>query len=380
MKKIAILIFLTILAFSPLMVNAQLILQGPKTIGRGWKDNIVLESRHFQESKAGDVLTVFSDQVRAGAQMAFQNPQDWQAISEAYKYVSVAGPVRMTISEEMLPVLRQHGLGIGGHDYRITYVTLTPAEAFEEKIVWRGPAVQMKPDWSSNAYIPASCLKNLTRGQALRLHVTKVEAGATVKISDFTWNPLSKAVEGAPVGGDSFTFYIDDDEPLIKLQLAGGDNDRAMIIGGKGYRLDKIGVLTVKDLPAGDNTSSCQQAPKEYILAPDELFHGEKIFPTDWSGNLRISAEKLQEATENDVLVISYACLPEAKEAVISVRENRGDWPDISGSKDPVWQPLDGNDYVLTFDASALDKVKTKGFVITGQGFVLKRIQLITAE
>ena len=37
------------------------ILLGPKTIGKAWKDNILIEPRHFASAKAGDVLTVYND-------------------------------------------------------------------------------------------------------------------------------------------------------------------------------------------------------------------------------------------------------------------------------------------------------------------------------
>ena len=37
-------------------------------------------------------------------------------------------------------------------------------------------------------------------------------------------------------------------------------------------------------------------------------------------------------------------------------------------------------DEKLTFDEVSLDKVKTSGLVITGLGFVLTRIELVTAN
>jgi hypothetical protein len=35
---------------------------------------------------------------------------------------------------------------------------------------------------------------------------------------------------------------------------------------------------------------------------------------------------------------------------------------------------------VLTFDEVSLDKLKTKGLVVTGLGFVLTRIELVSAQ
>ena len=55
------------------MAVERTILIGPKTIGRGWKDNIVLEARHFAAAQAGDILTVYYDQAKRTAQGAFQH-------------------------------------------------------------------------------------------------------------------------------------------------------------------------------------------------------------------------------------------------------------------------------------------------------------------
>lgn len=379
-----VLISLSILLMSATATAAErTILLGPKTIGAGWKDNIVLEARHFQQSKAGDVLTIYTDHAKGSAQGAFQNPQDWQAIAPEYAYFGVNGPFRLTMTDAILSIIKVKGLAIGGHDYRILRATLTPGSEFQEKIVWKGPAVTMKPDWSTNADIPARCLSTLAEGDALRLHVSKVEPGAAVKLMDFTWNVLDATTDGAPLGGDSFTYYIIDNSPLIKIQLAGKGDNTALHVGGKSYRLDKIGIVKFTG-QRDEGLTDVQRAPKEYKLQPGEIFHGEKVFPNDWSGNLRITAEPFQDCTVNDVVIISYSLLPGLKEAGIqpkmSFRENKGGWHDLSGAKEPVWQNIDGNDMVLTFDAASLDKVKTSGLVITGLGFTLTKITIMKVQ
>jgi|GEM_PF-962272 len=363
-----------------LCASEKTILLGPKTIGSGWKDNILLEARHFATAKAGDVVTVYTDQAKRTAQAAFQDPQNWQGITPEYGCFNVAGPFRMTLTEEILACLQNRGCFIGGHDYRILRVTLTPGEEFVEKIVWRGPAKQMKSDWSANAELPASCFKNLKMGDGLVLHASRVEEGAAAKIMDFTWNVLEAATDGIPVGPQGCVYYINDEEPLLKLQLAGKDNPAALRIGGKGYRLDKVGIVSFVGERSEDLTN-VQRAPREYQLQPGEIFHGEKTFPLDWSGNLRLTAEPFQECTENDVIVIEYEKLPNCDSPQLSFRENRGKWLDITGADEPVWYKLDGNDVVLTFDnPTLLDHLKTSGMVITGLGFTLTRIQLVSAQ
>ena len=357
------------------------ILLGPKTIGAGWKDNILLEGRHFVQAKAGDVVTVYNDQAKRNAQGAFQDPKDWQGVSPEYGCFNVAGPFRMVLTDDIIQKIRERGVFIGGHDYRILRVTLTPGEEFVETIVWKGPSVQMKSDWSVSAEIPGRSFKTLKEGDGLRLHVSKVENGAAAKLMDFTWNVLEKATDGIPVGQDGCTYYINDNAPLIKLQLAGTGDHVALRVGGTGYRLDKIGIVQFIGQRSEDLTG-VQRAPKEYVLQPGELYHGEKTFPNDWSGNLRLTAEPFQECTVNDVLILHYELLPKTEGVTpqMSFRENRGKWYDITGAQEPVWYSLDGNDVVLTFDEVSLDKVKTSGLVVTGLGFILTRIELISAQ
>lgn len=174
-------------------------------------------------------------------------------------------------------------------------------------------------------------------------------------------------------------YYINDDTPLLKIRLAGTGSNVAMRIGGKDYRLDKVGIRRFTG-KRNEDLTDVQRAPREYTLQPGELFHGEKLFPNDWSGNLRLTAEPFQECTQDDVVILHYELKEDCQTPQMSFRENRGKWNDITGASEPVWYKLDGNDVVLTFDEVSLDKVKTSGLVITGLGFVLTRIELITAQ
>ena len=368
--------------FCALSATERTILIGPKTIGKAWRDNIVLEARHFAHAKAGDVLTVYNDKAKRTAQGAFQNPTNWQGVAPEYAYFGINGPFRMTLTDDIIRIAREHGIAIGGHDYRITQVTLSEASDYQETIVWRGPSVMMKNDWSVNAEIPGKAFVNLRQGDAIRFHISKAQAGAAMKLSDMTWNVLDPSVDGVSVGGDNYTWYIYDRALQIKLQLVGNTMNTAMRVGGKGYCLDKIGLVQFVG-EVSEDYSQAQRAPKEYVLQPGEIFHGEKAFPNDWSGNLRISAAPFQKCTENDVLLISYTIDPTAKAAGVtpqlSLREGRN-WTEITGSAEPIWYSLDGNDVVYMFDPVALDNVKTRGFILTGVGFTLTRIELISVQ
>ena len=382
MKRFLLVILGISLSWGTLSASERTILIGPKTIGAGWKDNIVIKPEQFKDAGPGDIMTVYTIEAKRTAQIAFQDPKDWQAVSPEYGAMSVQGPIRMKMTDEILAKIKERGLILGGHDYKIVQVTLIPAAEMVEQVIYRGPGMQMKDDWSASIPIAKGVFKNVKLGDGIKFLMSKVQPGAAIKLMDFRWNAMDPAVDGAAVGGDSYTYYINEQSQLIKLQLAGPDGI-CMRVGGKGYRFDKIALVSCTAEPDED-LSTAQRAPKEYKLQPGELYRGEKEFPNDWSGNLRLTAEPFQNCTENDVLVVSYTLLPGLKEAgvdpKISFRENKGKWLDITGAKEPVWMDLNGTDVVLTFDEESLDRLKTSGLVVTGLGFVLTRIELISAQ
>ncbi len=373
-------LLLMLLSWGTLSASERTILIGPKTIGPGWKDNILIQPVQFKDAGVGDIMTVYTTEAKRTAQIAFQDPKTWQAVSPEYGAMSVQGPVRMKMTEAILSVLKDRGVFLGGHDYKIVHVTLIPASEMTETIIYKGPSMQMKDDWSVSQPISKKVFKNVKVGDGIKFIMSKVQPGAALKLMDFRYNPMDPSVDGAAVGENGFTYYINEQSQLIKLQLAASDGI-CMRVGGKGYKFDKIALVSCTAEPDED-LSTAQRAPKEYKLQPGELYRGEKEFPNDWSGNLRLTPEPFQECTENDVLVISYKLLPK-QEGVwpkISFRENKGKWQDISGAEEPVWMDLNGTDVVLPFDENILDKLMTNGLVITGLGFVLTRIELISAQ
>lgn len=378
--------WLVLLAFvaswGSLSASEKTILIGPKTIGPGWKDNILIKPEQFKNTGVGDIMTVYTIEAKRTAQMAFQDPKTWQAVSPEYGAVSVQGPVRMKMTEEILAIIKDRGVFLGGHDYKIVHVTLIPASEMTETIVYKGPSLQMKDDWSVSQPIMKKVFKDVKVGDGIKFLMSKVQPGAAIKLMDFRYNAMDPSVDGAAVGENGFTYYINEQSQLIKLQLAASDGI-CMRVGGKGYKFEKIAIVSCTAEPDED-LSTAQRAPKEFKLQPGELYRGEKEFPNDWSGNLRLTPEPFQECTENDVLIVSYKLLPGLKEAGVdpkmSFRENKGKWFDITGSEEPVWMDLNGTDIVLTFDENSLDKLKTTGLVVTGLGFVLTKIELISAK
>ena len=352
------------------------ILIGPKTIGKGWKDNIVIDAQQFQQAKVGDIMTLYTIPARGSAQAAFQPPKDWQPIAPQYAYFSVKAPVRVTLTADILANLKQYGLGIGGHEYQIVRVTLMPATDMTETELWKG-SFTAASDWSRNLDLQRSVFQGVRMGDALCFHVSKVGTDAAFKLYDSQWQPLRSDVDGVPLAGDKFLWLISDQMQLVKLQLAGADGV-AVHLGGKSFTLDRISIVRYANELDPDE-STAQRAPREYALHPGELFRGEKAFPADYSQNLRLTAAPFQELTTDYALAVSYRLMPDIEGPVLGFREQRGSWPDISGTKETQWRPLNGRTVVLPLDEQTLDKVKTKGLVISGRGFVLTKVMVVKA-
>lgn len=390
MRTFLFTIFATFCLFATATEKTLLI--GPKTIGRAWKDNILVEARQFTEIKPGDLLCLYVDNAKKSAQGAFQDIKDWQGVAPEWGCFNVSGTVRMKVTQEILDKIQARGMIIGGHDYRILRLTHIPASDIHETFIYKGPSVRMADDWSKYANLQARIFKNVKVGDGIRFYVSKVQPGAAIKLTDMTYNTLDRAVDGSAIGEESFTYYINEQSQLLQLSLASQDGVSVRVTG-KGYTLNRISVVSINgndpstDSGTGDDEdlATAQRAPKEYKLLPGEVFHGEKDFPQDWSGNLRLSAEQFQECTTSHCLVVSYE--RKGTPAQLSFRENQGRWLDLTGSEEPVWYELDpstgseqAQDLIYPLDDITLDKVKTKGLVITGIGCTVTRVSLLKIE
>ena len=376
MKRLTTILLLMVCVLSANAIE-KTILIGPKTIGKGWKDNIVIEPQQFQQANVGDIMTLYTIPARGSAQAAFQSPKDWQPIAPQYAYFSVKAPVRVTLTADMLTNLKQYGLGIAGHDYQIVRVTLMPATDKSETEVWKG-SFTAASDWSRNLDLQRNVFQGLRMGDALCFHVSKVGSDAAFKLADTKWEALRSDVDGVHLAGDEFQWLISDQMQLVKLQLAGADGV-VVHLGGKNFTLNRITVVRyASELDPDESTA--QHAPREYALHPGELFRGEKAFPADYSQNLRLTAAPFQELTTDYALVVSYRLMPDVEAPVLGFREQRGSWPDIGGTKETQWRPLNGRTVVLPLDEQTLDKVKTKGLDISGRGFILNKVMVVKQQ
>ena len=197
MKRFLLVILGIGLSWGTLSASERTILIGPKTIGAGWKDNIVIKPEQFKDAGPGDIMTVYTTEAKRTAQIAFQDPKDWQAVSPEYGAMSVQGPIRMKMTDEILAKIKERGLILGGHDYKIVQVTLIPAAEMVEQVIYRGPGMQMKDDWSASIPIAKGVFKNVKVGDGIKFLVSKVSAHQT-PVSRSGWHLYACGRQGLP--------------------------------------------------------------------------------------------------------------------------------------------------------------------------------------
>ena len=361
-------------AWCTLMASERTLLLGPKTIGRGWRDNIVVQPEQFKDCRAGDFLVLYTSKVHGGAQGALQDPATWQAIAPSSAYFDVQHPVQIALTDSMIAILKDRGVAIAGHDYTIERLAYSAKEDYEETPLFRGPKMRFGADWSGQLPLDKSMFRHLQVGDGLRFYVQDATEDAAFKLMNFRYDPLNSSVDGARIGGDFFTYTLYEQSQLVQLQIA---NDEGVVarVGGKSYTLVKI--TRVRYTGERDTLHlTAQKAPKEYVLRPGELFHGEKVFPCDWSGNITFTAEAFQNCNTDAYLMVMYRnLLPDCKPQ-ISFRETKH-WNDLSGADEVQYYPLDGQVVTYHFNSSALNNVKMRGFVLNGIGATITRIVLV---
>lgn len=350
------------------------LLLGPKTIGRGWRDNIVVLPEQFKDCHTGDILVLYTSKVKGGAQGAFQDPLNWQAVSPATAYFDVQHPVQISITDSMLVIIQQRGLAIAGHDYTIDRLTCTNPDDYVETPIFRGPKIRFGSDWSGQLPLDKSLFRHLQVGDGLRFYIQDADQDAAFKLMNFRYDPLNSSVDGARIGGDYVTYTLYEQSQLLQLQLT-NDEGVAVRVGGKGYTLTKI--TRVSYVGERDTIhATAQRAPKEYVLRDGELFHGEKKLPCDWSGNITFTAEAFQNCSTDAYLMVMYRDLIPDCVSQISFREARH-WNDLGGNNEVQYYPLDGKVVMYHFNSAALNNVKMRGFILNGAGATITRVVLV---
>ena len=91
-----------------------------------WSANVQMntdgDKALFADAQVGNTIRVAVKDVASGAQGSFKNGGTWGEIASGTDYFDITGDYTLTITEEILDILKTNGLIIGGHDYTATGV------------------------------------------------------------------------------------------------------------------------------------------------------------------------------------------------------------------------------------------------------------------
>ncbi|WP_288241256.1 glycosyl hydrolase [uncultured Bacteroides sp.] len=101
---------------------------GERDMPADWSQSVQLNNDAakaiFATAKVGDVVRVAVKDVEEGAQAAFKHGSTWAGITPEYEYFDITGDFTMPITEDILTVLKENGLIVGGHHYVATGIYL----------------------------------------------------------------------------------------------------------------------------------------------------------------------------------------------------------------------------------------------------------------
>ena len=224
----------------------------PLTLLSDWSAYTTFAASQFANAKAGDVITVYVQDVEEGAQISLKDMSDgWPALDESTQYPSVATTDTKfvyTLTEESAAKVKTYGLVIGGQKLTVTRVTLTTTSSVDPDpeptegvtyTAWTGETV-FGNTWSVWQQVEASAFANAKENMILRVKFKDLKAGAQLQMSDGSWTVLP-GVEVVNISG-VYQDYTITAERLAVLQ------EKGLIISGTSFTLTSVEVINPADL------------------------------------------------------------------------------------------------------------------------------------
>ena len=267
-----------------------------------WSAYTTFAASQFTNAKAGDVITVYVQNVEEGAQISLKDMSDgWPALDESTQYPSVATADTKfvyTLTEESVAKVKAYGLVIGGQKLTVTRVTLTTTSSVDPEpeptegvtyTAWQGETV-FGNTWSVWQEVAASAFANAKENMILRVKFKDLKAGAQLQMSDGSWTVLPE-VEVVNISG-VYQDYTITAGRLAVLQ------EKGLIISGTSFTLTSVEVINPADLkpltlsvPVTNNWV--------YSSAPSFTIHAENPYNEVVTANavIAIATDKLAPVT-----------------------------------------------------------------------------------
>lgn len=276
--------------------------------------------------------------------------------------------------------------GIGPGVYRLVLdlndgSTITWAIGFEvsapyvENFIWQGD--HDLADWGANLEIAPNKFRevDISEGDIVRIYYTSYDDGWWMfKVQDGNWNAIDLKIPDNPQdpqvvciqtspSGEAF-FPIEVTAELLAQLLA--PNEKAMAINGAGARITGVSVI-------------------HFGAAEKKTVIWEGSHEVDWGGGFGEDHKSMSalswggydwaSVTAGSTIVLTFTRTADE----VQIRLGEGHWAALPGTEDP-YKP-EGSELRVELTAEMLaTMVSEGGLVITGQGFTLTEVGLITVE
>lgn len=276
--------------------------------------------------------------------------------------------------------------GIGPGVYRLVLdlndgSTITWAIGFEvsapyiETFIWQGD--HDLADWGANLEIAPNKFRDvdISEGDIVRIYYTSYDDGWWMfKVQDGNWNAIDLKIPDNPQdpqvvciqtspSGEAF-FPIEVTAELLAQLLA--PNEKAMAINGAGARITGVSVI-------------------HFGAAEKKTVIWEGSHEVDWGGGFGEDHKSMSalswggydwaSVTAGSTIVLTFTRTADE----VQIRLGEGHWAALPGTEDP-YKP-EGSELRVELTAEMLaTMVSEGGLVITGQGFTLTEVGLITVE
>lgn len=213
---------------------------GPTVMPSDWSANAIISAGMFGDLVIGDVIYVYTTDVKSEAQGSFKSPSDWAGITTKTAYFDITGDFKLIVDADVLAKLQTSGLAVSGKNYTLVKVVIRSskkATPFER--VALSTAATATGNWENKVVLAASSFADAKVGDKIYVTTSNVLSGAQgafqLPVGD-SWPGLTTALQYFDITGDYYCKIID--ETMLNNLKASG-----LAIAGKKYTIEEVDLL-----------------------------------------------------------------------------------------------------------------------------------------
>lgn len=342
--------------------NSTVIYDGDPVVFGNWNNFLKIASDKFMDAKAGDKIKINFKDVEAGAQIQVNNGTFGNAYVE---YDAIAGTsYEYVMDEESATDFQENGAAFKGQKATIVSVELLLAksEGGEGGGVATLNEIDVKSDapktfkgatnWQDWITIPGSGFADAMVGDKVKFYIETVGETPQLQINDNSWASIFASKPQVNVSGDSYTFKIEDEDMLTKLQAG-------LFIKGQNVTVTKVTLLT-------------QAAVKNFTSSV--IYEGPVVALAKWKNWVEVPAAGFATAKVGDKIKVNFTDIKEDAQlqlaAMIVGWDTFLEYDNIVGTS---------YEYVLN-DENVIAELKEFGLAIKGQNASVESVELLSLQ